>query len=281
MAEKTITTDPPYRGKEIQKEGTALATPGQPRPLDSYRYDHLITEDDTPVDNWIAEAMYRLMVEPLYTSWEGPVGHGGKFIAAANVGVFADDSTPLPPVCPDILLSLGVELPDDIRRKDNRSYFIWKFGKPPDAVTEIVSDTPGGEDTTKLKLYAKLGVPYYIIFDPFLRLKKGLVRVFKLEGRKYQLLPAWDWLPELNLGLKLWEGEYDGRKGVWLRWCDRHGTLLPTGAELAQRADTERQRADTERQRADTERQRADTERQRAERLAAKLRAAGLDPDVE
>lgn len=268
MAEKAVTTNLPQRGKGKPKEGTVPATPAQPRPLDSYRYDHLITEDDTPVDNWIAEAMYRLMVQPLYISWEGPPErYGGKFVAGANVGVFADDSTPLPPVCPDILLSLGVEFPDDVGRKDNRSYFIWKFGKPPDAVTEIVSDTPGGEDTTKLKLYAKLGVPYYIIFDPFLRLKKGLARVYKLEGRKYQLLPAFDWLPELNLGLKLWEGVCDGRKATWLRWCDRQGNLLPTGAEQAQRAEAEHQRAEAE--------------RQRAERLAAKLRAAGIDPDAE
>jgi Uma2 family endonuclease len=45
-----------------------------------------------------------------------------------------------------------------------------------------------------------------------------------------------------------------------------------------QRADTEQQRADTEQQRADTEQQRADAERQRADRLAAQLRALGIDP---
>ena len=256
-------------------------------PEKQYRYDHLITEDDTPVDNWFAEAMYRLLVEPLYASWAGPSEHGGKFIAGANVGVFADDSNPLPPVCPDMLLSLGVAFPDDIGKKENRSYFIWKYGKPPDVATEIVSDTEGSEDTTKLKLYAKLKVPYYVIFDPFLRLKKGLVRVYKLVGRQYELLPNWDWLPEIGLGLKLWDGEYAGRQGTWLRWCDQQGNLLLTGEEQAERAEAERQRADaerrrtaTERQRAEAERQRAEAEHQRAERLAAKLREAGIDPDA-
>jgi Uma2 family endonuclease len=54
-----------------------------------------------------------------------------------------------------------------------------------------------------------------------------------------------------------------------------------------QRAETERQRAETERQRADNEswkaeieRQRAETERQLKERLAAKLRELGIDPDL-
>ena len=48
----------------------------------------------------------------------------------------------------------------------------------------------------------------------------------------------------------------------WLRWWDRDGNLLLTGAE-----------------RAEQEKQRAEQERQRAERLAAKLRELGVDPD--
>ena len=62
----------------------------------------------------------------------------------------------------------------------------------------------------------------------------------------------------------MWEGEYEGVKAVWLRWCDQEGTVIPTGAELAE-----------------AERQRAEAERARAERLAARLRALGIDPDAE
>jgi hypothetical protein len=46
-------------------------------------------------------------------------------------------------------------------------------------------------------------------------------------------------------------------KAVWLRWCDQEGNVIPTGAELAE------------------------AERARAERLAARLRALGIDPDEE
>ncbi|MBC7824136.1 MAG: Uma2 family endonuclease, partial [Candidatus Parcubacteria bacterium] len=56
---------------------------------------------------------------------------------------------------------------------------------------------------------------------------------------------------------------------LWLRWCDRDGQIILTGAE----------RADAERQRADAERQRADAERQRADHLAECLRAMGVNPD--
>jgi hypothetical protein len=99
-------------------------------------------------------------------------------------------------------------------------------------------------------------VLYYIIFDPLQRLKKSVVRVYKLEDTKYKLFRTWHWLPEIGLGLKLWQGEYEGRNTTWLRWCDEQGNLIPTGAE------------------------KAEAERQRAERLAAKLRAAGIDPDA-
>jgi regulator of protease activity HflC (stomatin/prohibitin superfamily) len=60
-------------------------------------------------------------------------------------------------------------------------------------------------------------------------------------------------------------------KAVWLRWCDREGNVIPTGAELAE----------AERARAEAEQRRAEAERARAERLAARLRALGIDPDAE
>ncbi|MCZ8365650.1 MAG: hypothetical protein O9338_23790, partial [Microcystis sp. LE19-251.1A] len=55
----------------------------------------------------------------------------------------------------------------------------------------------------------------------------------------------------------------------WLRWWDKSGNLLLWGSELVEQ----------ERQRAEQERQRAEQEKQRAERLAAKLRALGVEVD--
>jgi hypothetical protein len=50
---------------------------------------------------------------------------------------------------------------------------------------------------------------------------------------------------------------FEGVDGRWLRWCDVNGVIVPTGEE------------------------RAEQERGRAEKLAAKLRALGVDPDAE
>lgn len=251
-------------------------------PVDTHRYDHLITEDNTPVESWFTAAHYRLLVDPLYASWPGPPA-GGPFIADANVGLFDHDREPLPTVVPDILLSLGVSLPPDLHRKGNRSYFIWRFGKPPDATVEIVSDTEGGEDGWKLKHYAKIKVRYYIIFDPRKHLHDQVLRVFKLVRGKYKLLSEPYWMPDLGLGLKLWEGEYEGKHATWLRWCDEQGNVIPTGKEKLsqehQRAELEHQRAEAEHQRAEEAARQAEQMRQRAEQLAAKLRALGIDPE--
>lgn len=95
---------------------------------------------------------------------------------------------------------------------------------------------------------------------------------------------------EAQLGLTLWQGEYEGLHATWLRWTDARHELIPTGAECAaaekQRADIEKQRADTEKQRADSEQQRAElaeqqarAEQHRAEKLAARLRELGIEPE--
>jgi hypothetical protein len=47
--------------------------------------DHLVTEDDTPVDNIFSEKQQRLLTEPLYSSW-GMAGERRPFVAMANVG---------------------------------------------------------------------------------------------------------------------------------------------------------------------------------------------------
>jgi hypothetical protein len=129
------------------------------------------------------------------------------------------------------------------------------MGKPPDMVIEVVSDRSGGEEDFKLEEYARIGVPYYVIFDPDEHLRGGVLRVFHLVRGGYRSRKA-SWLPRVGLGLKLWEGTFEGLTRSWLRWCDHEGIVVPTGEE------------------------RAEQERQRAERLAAQLRALGIDPEA-
>jgi Uma2 family endonuclease len=231
---------------------------------------HLTTEDDTPVDNLLSEKHQRLLTEPLYSSWAGP-GQARPFLATANVGLFWIPRDPA--IVPDVLLSLDVTVPQDWWAR--RSYFLWEFGKAPEVVIEIVSNTTGEEKGTKRTTYAQIGIPYYIIYDPQKYLRGEVLEVYELRAGQYELRPD-AWLPHVGLGVRLWEGTFEGRHDTWLRWCDPAGVVIPTGAE---RAESEHQRAESERQRAESEHQRAESERQRAESFAQKLRELGIDPD--
>ncbi len=253
--------------------------------------DHIITEDGAPVDNQFSEKQQRLLAEVLYCSWQP----GEPFVAMSNVGLFFAIRTP--PFVPDVLVSLGVSSPADPFPKKNRSYFVWEYGKAPDLVVEVVSNNEGGEDTIKLKGYAKLGITYYIIYDPEEHLSSKPLRVYRLVSGRYELdLSESPVFSSLGLGVRIWPGTYEDMSQSWLRWTDAKGQLLPTGKERAsseeQRADDEKQRADDEKQRADGEKQRADGEKQRADdekrradqaeqeakQLRTKLRQMGIDP---
>src|SRR5438132_4410477 len=105
--------------------------------------DDLVTEDGAPVDSLYMEKQYRLLTEPLYSSWAGP-GEGHPFLMVAKVGWFHTSGQP--PLVPDAMLSLDVTPAGDLHSKEGRSYFQWLVGKAPDVVIEIVSDRRGGEE---------------------------------------------------------------------------------------------------------------------------------------
>lgn len=259
---------------------------------------HLVIEDDTPVDNFQSEEQQRLLVEPLYSSKVLPA----PFLAAANVGLFYKLKGD--PIVPDVLLSLGVQRPDDFSQRQNRSYFVWEFGKVPEVCIEIVSNQEGdelvvskksrriGKTAAKKSIYAQIGVRYYVVFDPLQQIQGkdemdgALLRVWSISPDGYtELTPPQGisaigqsvWLNAAGVGLTLWEGQFEEEvTRLWLRWCDQDGQVISTGAEGR---EIESQRADAESQRADAERQRADAERQRADRLAERLKEMGVNLD--
>jgi Uma2 family endonuclease len=260
--------------------------------------NHPITDDGKPADNCFVEKQQRLLTEPLQSSWVP--ADGQPFVAACNTGLFFEPKTPA--YYPDALLSLGVRLGHNAKRKPNRSYYAWRLGKVPDVAIDIVSDPMGGEDGHRMEEYARRGIPYYVIFDPEDHLLGGVLRVFACREGGYEPLSE-AWLAPVGLGLCLWQGTYEDTTDEWLRWCDRDGRVIPSGkerrAQEAQRADMQAQRAELEKQRAEVEKQlaevekqhaaeqarraelekrRGDLEKQRAEQLRAQLLALGIAP---
>lgn len=250
---------------------------------------NLVLEDDTPLDNFQTEKQQRLLVEPLYSSWQP----GEPFIAAANVGIFSTDEEE--GTVPDVFLSLNVSTPADWSQKQNRSYLVWRFGKFPEVAIEIVSNRKGNElvrkdsqKPCKKEIYARMGIAYYAVCDPLQQIQEAqmdgkLLKVFELRGKHYVELLEPFWMEDAGEGLIIWNGEFEGVPSQWLRWCDRNGQVIPTGAEdreiERQGREVERQGREVERQRAESERLRAEQLAARAERLAERLQAMGINPD--
>ena len=148
-------------------------------------------------------------------------------------------------------------------------------------VMEYVSKSSGPKDETVSfrKYELELKVPYYLITYP----EHDELTLFRLNKRRKRydtVLPNAEGrsaLPEVDIEVGLVDG--------WARFWYK-GRMLPLPAELDQELsevrlelELERRRADGEKRRADDEKTRADDEKQRAERLAARLRAMGLDPE--
>ncbi len=156
--------------------------------------------DDTPVDNedqnWLPNVLLLLLkyIWADRTDWFFGVDMGVYHPTGVNHRF---------PVVPDGFLSLGVE-----RRKGNksrRSYVMWEESDiPPILTLEMVSWTPGGEYEEKMAIYAKLGVLYYVIYNPeyWQRDRHQPFEVYKLIDGAYQLqIGEPYWFPEIGLGI--------------------------------------------------------------------------------
>lgn len=224
----------------------------------------LITEDNEPVDNLPSEKQQRLSTEPLYSS--DVISR--PFLAAANVALYHQAKNGSA-IVPDVMLSLDVTVSDDFWEKQHRAYLTWVFGKHPEVVMEIVSNKKGAELGTKKGKYARIGVWYYVVYDPHLYIQDEKVVVYELQNGTYRVKSDL-LLDAVGLGLQLWEGEFEDVNSEWLRWTDLDGNLIPTGKERAEVAEG----------RAEVAESRAEAAEERAARLIAQLRALGIDPDI-
>lgn len=231
-------------------------------------YENFITEDDEPMDNLFSEKEQRLLIDTLQNAsinWTDQ-----DFMACANVAIYYAKNEF---VVPDMFLSLNVKHPKTWRAKKDKCYIAWEMGKMPELVLEIVSNKIGKEKTKKMKLYAQLGIKYYVVHDPYLCLSKDELRVYELkENSRYVLVRRKEnFMPQINLGIQLWKGLFESEESLWARWCYKDGNVLHTGAE---RADEEAKRADEEAKRANKEAKRANEETKRANEEAARANAA-------
>ena len=203
--------------------------------------------DDIPVDNEEQNLIPNILLFLLNFIWK----NRQDWFFGVDMGIYhTTGAHPRVPVVPDGFLSLGVE-----RRKagqSRRSYVVWEENDVvPLLALEIVSWSPGSEYTDKLETYRKLGVLYYVIYNPnyWQRDSHQSFEIYKLIDETYQLqLGEPFWLSEIGLGIGRYQGWVGGIQQELLGWFDAKGNRYLTPEE-------------------------------KAEHLAARLRELGENPD--
>jgi Uma2 family endonuclease len=198
---------------------------------------------------------------------------------ASDLNLYYDVHHPLWHKRPDWFLA--VDVPRFYDGKDLRcSYVTWQEGKSPYVIVEFLSPGTEAEDLGrfydessqvpdlaatptsgsaldrsqeaanhkppgKLRVYEEyLRVPYYLVYSRYTQ----RLRYFKLDGGQYQeqALNSENpliWLADLEIGLGIWQGKFEGVTAAWLRWCDRQGNWLLTDTEQAHQQLEQEQQA--------------------------------------
>jgi Uma2 family endonuclease len=215
--------------------------------------------DDTPVDNEDQNVLPNVLLFLLFSIW----AERSDWYFGVDMAIYhTTGANPRVPVVPDGFLSVGVE-----RRKggkSRRSYVLWEENDVVPLLTlEVVSWTPGGEYDEKLEIYAKLGVLYYVIYNPeyWQRDRHQPFEVYKLIQGVYQLqVNEPYWMPEIGLGI--------GRHSIEL------GVVQQEGLAWYNQANDRYLSAE------EVERQQRQLAEQQLEKLAAKLKELGIDPET-
>ncbi|MEM8809064.1 MAG: Uma2 family endonuclease [Cyanobacteria bacterium P01_G01_bin.38] len=205
---------------------------------------------DGPVDNITQPLLANALRESLELAGKLP----GQSLTTTNYGICATVNDKIVVKAPDWAFIPNIQVS---RESVERSYTPKLQGEFPTIVMEFLSETEGGEYSTKPTyppgkwfFYERvLKVPNYAIFDP----SSGALELYQLDdtGRYELAAPTSDgryWIASLELYLGIWSGTRYQRTGYWLRWWTTDGGLLLWGDE---RVEQERQRAEQERQRAE------------------------------
>jgi Uma2 family endonuclease len=145
-----------------------------------------------------------------------------------------------------------------------QGWVVWdEDGRYPDIIVELMSPSTANADTrVKKEIYEGIfRTRDYFVFDPF---DPDSLQGWRLDANfRYQPLVAneqgWLWCETLGFWLGIGEGTIERETAPWLRFYHPEGNLVLLPEEA--------------------ERQRAEAERQSAERLAARLRELGENPE--
>jgi Uma2 family endonuclease len=244
-----------------------------PKPLQERLPTMYDLPSEDPEESGLPDEFHPAQSQLLSDTFKSPVVSATDIFVGTDINLYYDSRYPQWYKRPDWFLVLGAARSATVEEM-RWSYVIWQESVPPFLVVELLSEGTADEDLgqtlrvvgkppTKWQVYEQiLRVPYYVVFD---RVTQWL-QAFKLNGSRYEALNLVDerlWLDEVQLGVGVWEGEYGGAVGKWLRWFDGSNAWIPTAQEAAEKA-----------------RSQLAAERLKSQRLAERLRELGIDPDV-
>lgn len=209
----------------------------------------------------------------------------GRFALGRDCGIYYKWRPDEPPLSGAIVPDWFYvpDVPATLDGQYRRSYVLWNELVAPLIVLEFASGD-GSEELDSAPPKGKFWVYERVVRPSYYGVQRAGtddLAMFELVGRTFRpMTPDANGhypIPELGLALGIWHGVVENLDFPWLRWFEPDGLLLPSGHELAQQ---EQRRAEVATARAEVATTRADVETARAERLAAQLRALGVEPDA-
>ena len=147
---------------------------------------------------------------------------------------------------PDLLVAFDV---DPTRYEASNGYIVSEQGKPPDFILEVASRHTAGDDLgAKRDYYERLQAGEYWLFDSRGRFYGFTLRGYRLEGGRYQAIPAPEIRPDVFQGYSTALGMNLSAEDGYLGWHDpatgEHIPTLPSQMARAMAAEAQRDAAE-------------------------------------
>ncbi len=217
----------------------------------------LIFDDGVPLESNRHRLAMNLLIDSVYAALaprEDFYASGNMFVYYSLAQIKNRDFRG-----PDFFVALNVD-----GKKERQGWVVWEEdGKYPDVIVELMSPSTADIDlTTKKAIYEqRFSTSHYFVFDPF---DPQSLQGWALQNGQYVALQpndqGWLWCESLGLWLGTWHGSILQETTDWLRFYfpNEQLVLLPREREY----------------------ERAEKAHEEVERLRAKLRELGVDPDA-
>jgi Uma2 family endonuclease len=163
--------------RKQQETAVNGAAAGAPRPV---RYPESDGKPMGETETHIREIMRLIQTLDRRFADRDDVYVGGDLL------VYYEEGNPRAVVVPDVFVAIGAA-----KGPRRRIWKLWEERIPPTLVIEVTSSSTRREDLgRKRKLYARLGVSEYVLYDPLGEYLRPALQGYRLESGRYEAMPA-------------------------------------------------------------------------------------------